>query len=160
MAAAPTISFLRLRPSRSAPKKAPLPDVRPAARPTPPADPPAGSVASDHRAGHVGDRDEQPGLHAQQFTEGADALPVAGGQSAKQSPSAAATKDPTTQGSGTPDLRTAESAQTWQPGGSGTLVSVPDGFCLDAEASTSGQDGQRVQGWGCAGSVNQVWHWS
>ncbi|WP_256122952.1 protein kinase [Streptomyces sp. LUP47B] len=52
------------------------------------------------------------------------------------------------------------SAQTWQLGGGGTLVSVPDGFCLDAEASTSGQDGQRVQGFGCAGSTNQVWHWS
>ncbi|WP_329222941.1 RICIN domain-containing protein [Streptomyces sp. NBC_01485] len=45
-------------------------------------------------------------------------------------------------------------------GGGGTLVSVPDGFCLDAEATTSGNDGQRVQGWGCAGSSNQVWHWS
>jgi hypothetical protein len=29
-------------------------------------------------------------------------------------------------------------AQTRQLGGGGTLVSVPDGFCLDAEASTSG----------------------
>lgn len=64
-------------------------------------------------------------------------------------------------------------AQRWRPGvgagaGSGagaasggrTLVSVPDGFCLDAEAETSGQDGQPVQGWSCAGSVNQVWNWS
>lgn len=40
------------------------------------------------------------------------------------------------------------------------LVSVPDGFCPDALAPTSGQDGQRVQGWGCAGSINQVWNWS
>ncbi|WP_233273830.1 RICIN domain-containing protein [Streptomyces broussonetiae] len=47
------------------------------------------------------------------------------------------------------------SARTWQLGGGGTLVSVPDGFCLDAEASTSGPDGQRVQGWGCAGSVTR-----
>ncbi|MER6443569.1 protein kinase [Streptomyces sp. NPDC001185] len=51
-------------------------------------------------------------------------------------------------------------AQTWRLGGGGTLVSVPDGFCLDAEASTSGQDGQEVQGFGCAGSSNQVWNWS
>ncbi|MFD5625975.1 protein kinase [Streptomyces sp. NPDC127072] len=56
------------------------------------------------------------------------------------------------------------SAQKWRLGSSGssgsTLVSLPKGFCLDAEAATSGQDGQRVQAWGCAGSVNQVWKWS
>ncbi|MEV6482216.1 RICIN domain-containing protein [Streptomyces sp. NPDC051576] len=32
--------------------------------------------------------------------------------------------------------------------------------CLDAEASGSGQDGQTVQGFGCAGSSNQVWTWA
>lgn len=52
------------------------------------------------------------------------------------------------------------SAQMWRLGDGGTLVSVPDGFCLDAEAATSGQDGQTVQVWGCAGSINQVWNWS
>ncbi|MFF2465280.1 ricin-type beta-trefoil lectin domain protein [Streptomyces mirabilis] len=347
------------RPSRSAPKKAPLPDVRPAARPRPPADPPAGSVASDHpvtpapgrrrklivgAAATVGvavatavtvallpqshssataapgpdtsaTRTDNPASTPSSSQKAPMSSPSQADQSAKQSPSAAATKDPTTQGSGTPDLRTAEcsaelasgttgacvkalqllldghglyvpvsgdfdaptvavvrafqteagltvdgkagaqtkkllyalsrgtvqagsvtvtesvnaasvarcldnrgsdvqvwgcngtdaqnwalyrvagqgsryrvvnrgshlcldadtgttgqkiqatscdglSTQTWQLGGSGTLVSVPDGFCLDAEASTSGQDGQRVQGWGCASSVNQVWHWS
>lgn len=58
-----------------------------------------------------------------------------------------------------------QSAQRWRLGasgasGGGTLISVPDGFCMDAEASSSGKDGQRVQSWGCAGSVNQVWSWS
>ncbi|MER5791761.1 protein kinase [Streptomyces sp. NPDC001980] len=52
------------------------------------------------------------------------------------------------------------SAQMWRLGDGGTLVSVPDGFCLDAEAATSGQDGETVQVWGCAGSINQVWNWS
>ncbi|MFD4526145.1 protein kinase [Streptomyces sp. NPDC058470] len=57
------------------------------------------------------------------------------------------------------------STQRWRLGTSGssggnTLVSVPNGFCLDAEAATSGQDGQQVQAWGCAGSTNQVWKWS
>jgi hypothetical protein len=51
-------------------------------------------------------------------------------------------------------------AQTRQLGGGGTLVSVPDGFCLDAEAISSGKDGQPVQGFGCAGSTNQEWSWS
>ncbi|MET7482850.1 hypothetical protein [Streptomyces sp. NPDC005538] len=32
--------------------------------------------------------------------------------------------------------------------------------CLDAEASGSGQDDQTVQGFGCAGSSNQVWTWA
>jgi serine/threonine protein kinase len=58
-----------------------------------------------------------------------------------------------------------QSTQRWRldatgSSGGSTLVSVPDGFCLDAEAATSGQDGQRVQAWGCAGSTNQVWTWS
>ncbi|MFD3928755.1 protein kinase [Streptomyces sp. NPDC058614] len=58
-----------------------------------------------------------------------------------------------------------QSSQKWRLGDSGasggrTLVSVPEGFCMDAEASTSGKDGQRVQSWGCAGSTNQVWNWS
>lgn len=45
-------------------------------------------------------------------------------------------------------------------GGSGrTLVSVPDGFCLDADAQLDGKNGQTAQGWGCAGSRNQVWTW-
>ncbi|MET8515884.1 ricin-type beta-trefoil lectin domain protein [Streptomyces sp. NPDC005077] len=51
-------------------------------------------------------------------------------------------------------------AQRWRLGSGGTLVSVPDGFCLDVLAATSGHDGQRVQGWGCAGSINPVWTWS
>jgi peptidoglycan hydrolase-like protein with peptidoglycan-binding domain len=46
-------------------------------------------------------------------------------------------------------------------GGSGrTLVSVPDGFCLDADAQLDGKNGQTAQGWGCAGSRNQIWTWS
>ncbi|MCX5562519.1 protein kinase [Streptomyces sp. NBC_00038] len=58
-----------------------------------------------------------------------------------------------------------QSSQRWRLGDSGasggrTLVSVPEGFCMDAEAATSGKDGQRVQSWGCAGSTNQVWNWS
>ncbi|MFD4557514.1 protein kinase [Streptomyces sp. NPDC058469] len=52
------------------------------------------------------------------------------------------------------------SAQRWRLGSAGTLVSVPDGFCLDAEASESGKNGQTVQTFGCAGSSNQVWNWS
>ncbi|MFF5140047.1 hypothetical protein ACFY6U_09990 [Streptomyces sp. NPDC013157] len=36
---------------------------------------------------------------------------------------------------------------------------MPDGFCLDTEAATSGQDGQRVQAWSCAGNSNQAWNW-
>ncbi len=41
-----------------------------------------------------------------------------------------------------------------------TLASVPDGFCLDAEASTSGQNGQTAQHFGCAGNSNQAWTWA
>ncbi|WP_406475142.1 protein kinase domain-containing protein [Streptomyces sp. NBC_01615] len=52
------------------------------------------------------------------------------------------------------------STQMWRLGDGRTLVSVPDAFCLDAEAATSGQDGEPVQVWGCAGSINQVWNWS
>ncbi|MGW2051480.1 protein kinase domain-containing protein [Streptomyces sp. NPDC001858] len=55
-------------------------------------------------------------------------------------------------------------SQKWKlgaagPAGGTQLVSVPDGFCLDAEASGSGQDGQRIQGWACAGNGNQSWAW-
>ena len=58
-------------------------------------------------------------------------------------------------------------AQRWtlgatiDPFGNGgrTLVSVPDGFCLDADAQLDGKNGQTAQGWACAGSSNQVWTW-
>ncbi|MFF1440036.1 hypothetical protein [Streptomyces sp. NPDC058295] len=43
--------------------------------------------------------------------------------------------------------------------GTRTPVGVPDGFRPDAEAAGSGQDGQRVQAWSCAGSTDQAWKW-
>ncbi|MDW4909567.1 RICIN domain-containing protein [Streptomyces sp. ADMS] len=57
------------------------------------------------------------------------------------------------------------SAQHWRLGDAGendgrTLVSVPNGYCLDAEAAMSGQEGRALQGWSCAGNGNQAWSWS
>ncbi|MGY4743043.1 protein kinase domain-containing protein [Streptomyces sp. ATMOS53] len=174
------------RPSRSAPKKAPLLDGRLTAAPAPPADPPAGSAASGSAASDSPASDSPasdspasdspatpaPGRrrklivgaaatvcvavaaavtvallpHGHSSTTAAPgpdtsatvtdnpastpssspkartSSPSQADQAAKLSPSAAATKDPTTQGSGTPDLRTAACRAELASGATGACV--------------------------------------
>ncbi|MFJ6080696.1 hypothetical protein ACIQI8_04765 [Streptomyces sp. NPDC092369] len=48
------------------------------------------------------------------------------------------------------------------PGQASTYIVVSRGahLSLEADADAVGSNGQPVQGWACAGSVNQVWTWS